>query len=290
MKSITINLFAFLIIGLSIVGCDDKDKNQDLTLNISGLEDLGDDYKYEGWIIVDGNPVTTGLFTVDANGNLSDNSFAIDADDLDAASTFVLTIEPSPDSDPSPSSVHVLAGDFSGNSASLTIDHSAALGNDFTNAKGGYILATPTSAIDTDEDSGVWFLDPSGPTAALDLPDLPAGWAYEGWVVINGTPVTTGTFTSVSGADGSAAFSGPQSGPPFPGEDFLNNAPSGLSFPTSLNGGTIVISIEPVPDNSPNPFTLKPLVSQVPSELGVHTLNSMTNNIANTSITGSVSR
>lgn len=72
----------------------------------------------------------------------------------------------------------------------------------------------------------------SGPTAGLTLATLPAGWKYEGWAVINGTPVSTGTFTSASAADDSAPFSGATAGPPFPGEDFLQNAPSGLTFPT----------------------------------------------------------
>ena len=52
-------------------------------------------------------------------------------------------------------------------------------------------------------------------------------------------------------------------GPPFPGEDFLVNAPSGLAFPTDLAGGVAVISIEPEPDDSAAPFTLKPLAGGI---------------------------
>ena len=104
----------------------------------------------------------------------------------------------------------------------------------------------------------------------LDLPQLPAGWAYEGWVVIDGTPVTTGRFTAVAGVDQSAPFSGPDSGPPFPGEDFLNNAPQGLSFPTDLAGQVAVISIEPTPDDSASPFALKPLVGEIPQDATDH--------------------
>ena len=59
-------------------------------------------------------------------------------------------------------------------------------------------------------------------------------------------------------------------GPPFPGEDYLVNAPMGLTFPTNLAGGTAVISIEPDPDNSPNPFTLKPLVKMIPADAADH--------------------
>ena len=40
-----------------------------------------------------------------------------------------------------------------------------------------------------------------GPGPILDLPTLPAGWVYEGWVVGPDGPVTTGRFTMASGAD-----------------------------------------------------------------------------------------
>ena len=290
----TNNIFKFMILAFAMImvscGDDDPSDNQ-LNLSFSGLEDLGSGYAYEGWIMVDGSPKSTGIFTVDGNGVPSQTVFDLNEDDLEAATAFILTIEPSPDPDPSPSDVHIVAGDFNASSASLTVSHSAALGTDFTNATGGYILATPTDGADNNENSGVWFLDPgAGPGASLSLPTLPAGWAYEGWAVIDGTPVTTGTFTSASGADDSAPFSGTMPGPAYPGEDFLNNAPAGLSFPTDLRGSTIVVSVEPVPDNSPNPFTLKPLVGMTASNAMDHTLLSMDNNASATNPTGSATK
>ena len=142
-------------------------------------------------------------------------------------------------------------------------------------------MATPTSSVDTDEASGIWFLNNStgSPQVGLDLPTLQAGWAYEGWAVIEGTPVSTGTFTSPSGADDAAPFSGDGAGPPYPGEDFVRNAPAGLTFPTDLRGGTAVISIEPVPDNSPNPFLLKPLVGPISETADVHSVQQMGQNL-----------
>jgi hypothetical protein len=118
------------------------------------------------------------------------------------------------------------------------------------------------------------------------LPTLPEGWKYEGWVVINGQPVTSGTFTNTSATDDADPFSGSMSLPDvngmdgfFPGEDYLMNAPSGLNFPTDLAGGTAVISIEPYPDNSPNPFTLKPLVHNIPASATDHTVYDMGQNL-----------
>ncbi len=281
MKNVFYSLAILSIMALGFSSCSDDD-TQNFNLNISGLEDLGSDAAYEGWLIVDGNAITTGVFSVDANGNLSSNSFEVNSADLESASTFVLTVEPIPDNDPGPSDVHILAGDFSGSSANLSIGHPAALANDFSSSSGTYILATPTDMDDSNEASGIWFLDNSSgaPEAGLSLPTLPAGWAYEGWAVIDGTPVSTGTFISASGADDSAPFSGPSSGPPYPGEDFLQNAPNGLSFPTDLTGGTAVISIEPVPDNSPAPFVLKPLVGGIPNSASVHTAIDMGQNLS----------
>ena len=291
------NSFSF-IFALSVLvfmtSCGDDDstpKNDTLELNITGLEDLGSDYNYEGWIIVDGSPISTGIFTVDASGNLSSTTFEVLANDLESATAFVVSIEPIPDNDPAPSSVKILGGDFNGNSTTLTTNHGAALATDFSAATGAYILATPTNGEDSDELSGVWWLDPSaGPGATLTLPTLPSGWNYEGWAVINGTPVSTGTFTSASGADDADTFSGTEPGPPYPGEDFLVNAPSGLVFPTDLTGTTIVISVEPSPDNSAAPFLLKPLVGNVPSAAADHTLYNMDNNAGNTNPSGTVNR
>ena len=260
---------------------EDSNPMKSLNLNIAGLEDLGIDAIYEGWLIVNGAAISSGTFSVDENGNMSKTSFSVNATDLDNASAFVLTIEPIPDNDAGPSDVHILAGDFMKNSASLSAGHGAALGDDFSSSAGKYILATPTNGPETNENSGIWFLDLGGgsPEVGLDLPALPNGWKYEGWVVIDGQPVTSGKFTMVDEIDEDDPFSGTMDGPPFPGEDYLNNAPSGLSFPTDLSGGTAVISIEPDPDNSPNPFLLKPLVGGIPAMAMDHLTYEMDRNL-----------
>lgn len=293
---------------LFFFGCSNEDTptepqptTSNLTLNINGLEDLGSTARYEGWIIVpttakstvpaENTAISTGVFTVNSSGQLSQTEFEIDADDLSNATTFVLTIEPNPDTDPNPSAVHILAGDFSGNSGTLTVDHPAALGDDFTGSTGVYILATPTNGSETNENSGIWFLDltSGSPSQGLFLPTLPDGWKYEGWTVIDGIPVTTGTFTSATVVDDADPYSGTMAGPPFPGEDFLFNAPAGLTFPTDIAGGVAVISIEPSPDNSTDPFTLKPLVGDIPMSAVDHTTYMMNTNLSSFP-TGTVSR
>lgn len=293
MKKATLSLLSLLSIAF-LTSCDDNSDNEatskNLTLNFSGLEDLGSNYKYEGWIMVNGKPVTTGVFTVNSNGVQSQTSFPISTANLEAASKFILTIEPYPDSDPNPTKTHILAGDFISNSATLTITAPEALGNDFTSAKGKYVLATPSDNDNTNEKSGIWFIGSLPPTAGLELPTLPEGWKYEGWAVVNGKPISTGTFTNVSGADAFSGFSGDLGTPPFPGEDFIKNAPSEVTFPTDLSGKTAVISIEPFPDNSTAPFSLKPLIAAISPTAMDHVVYSMSNNAAATSPTGTAKK
>ncbi|WP_221409149.1 anti-sigma factor [Reichenbachiella versicolor] len=283
-----------VLVAGSLTSCDDDEndssKPSSLTLNLSGLEDLGSGYAYEGWIIVDGSPVTTGTFTVDADGKLSATSFEVDADQLAAATNFVLSIEPSPDSDPAPADTKLLIGEFSGNSA--TVSTGTVSEGDFTASTGEYIVAAPTASADLmgATYSGIWFLNnESMPmVAGLDLPELAAGWKYEGWVVIDGVPVSTGTFTAVDEADDASPHS--DGGPAFPGEDFLTDAPSTLTFPTDIRGGAAVISIEPSPDNSAAPFALKPLLHSIPEDAAAGTVLTMGNNTNASFPSGTVTR
>lgn len=229
-----------------------------LTVDFSGLEELGDDYVYEGWIIVDGSPVSTGTFT-----SVGPQTFQVNPTQLAAATKFVLSIEPAGETGAealAPAATKVLVGDFSGATADLT----TAIVGDFSTASGTFFLRTPTDETGTNngnDENGVWFGAPGmPPTANFTLPVLPEGWVYEGWVVGETGPLTTGTFTDFGAADGAAPFSGAAAGPPVPGEDFFENEPAGESFPLDVRNRTVVISVEPFPDNSPAPFAMKPLV------------------------------
>lgn len=278
-------LLAIIALAFMTVSCDNDDDGpslSELTLNLLGLEELGSNFVYEGWIIVNGSPVSTGTFT----SVTFPQTFSVDANDLNMATTFVLSIEPLVDPDPAPAATKILAGDFSGNSATVTTN---GVVGDYTSAYGKYILATPSDGTMNNENSGVWFLGSLPPTAGLSLPTLPNGWIYEGWAVIDGVPVTTGTFSAVDMPDLFNGFSEVGGVPPFPGEDFLMNAPLGLNFPVDLSGMLTVISIEPVPDNSPNPFSLKPLIGHIPDPAMDHVVLDMTLHLENLA-TGTVTR
>ncbi len=261
---------AIVAISLFFTSClndDDGPTTAILTLDINGLEDLGPDFVYEGWIIVNGTPVSTGTFTSTATGQ----TFAIDKIMLDAATKFVLSIEPEGETGTAaatPSDTKLVVGDFAGNSASISIGTVGDFSS--TTPSGVFFLRSPTDEAggnNGNDENGIWFGTPGAPPSpAFTLPTLEAGWKYEGWVVVDGVgPLTTGTFTSFDTLDDNAgavtSFGGTENvGPPIPGEDFFNNVPVGFTFPLDLRGRTVVISVEPSPDNSPNPFLLKPLV------------------------------
>lgn len=268
-----------------------SDETADLTLAINGLPMLDDFHSYEGWIMVNGTPVSTGKFSVDETGSLDQNTFTVNADDLAAANKFIVTIEPDPDNSPDATDIHIIAGSFIGNSASLSIGNESAIGTTFNTVVGKYILATPTDGEETNELSGIWWLVPgNNPSPSLELPTLPDGWMYEGWVEINGTPVSTGKFSEVDQKDMASPYSAALEGPAFPGEDFLRNAPAGLTFPTNLAGERAIISVEPNPDNSNEPFDIKPLIGAIPLDAIDHNLYNMTNNSGSISIAGEATR
>ena len=191
--------------------------NRTLALSFVGLEPLTNGYHYEGWAIVGGQPKSTGKFNVSATGALVTLTGAPIAAgefntgiDLSGATTIVITIEPTGDTDAIPTATHYFAGAVTSRTAALTVSAPEALNTSFASAVGKYVLATPTDGDGTNEKSGIWFLSlaTGSPTVGLTLPVLPAGWAYEGWALISGKPVSTGRFLTASGADQSAPFSG----------------------------------------------------------------------------------
>jgi len=221
---------------------------------------------YEAWIVKGDRKLSAGVFNVreQPHGQLVRLRAPIDPARADM---IVVTIEPDPDPDPGPSAVAILAGEPHRHFAVLRFPI------DLRRAAGSFILATPTDDDPANEAAGVWFLDPAGgPAPSLSLPQPPAGWVFEGWGVTQGTPLTTGRFTSVAGSDLASPFSGPNPGPPFPGEDFVARLPASVVPPVNLADGrsTVVITVEPdIGRQDPTgdgPFSIKPLAGAVPAD------------------------
>lgn len=254
---------------------------EQIQLKLNNLEPMQGQH-YEGWAVGDNGVTTTGRFNindegqivaVDANGDvvsvLSDSneaSFALD-DNPASLQVFVLTIEPDGDTDPGPSPIHYLEGAFENSKAVARLQAPGALGTSFLNAEGTYILATPTNGPAT-HNQGIWYVQDGNPS--LELPTLPETFAYEGWIVNTqtGEVFSTGLFDQASGADsdGAGLAKGPNPAPPFPGQDYIDPA-------MVLNDGQhmAVISVEPVPDFDPAPFTLKILASPIANGAAVTT-------------------
>ena len=118
-----------------------------LVLDFAGIKPLANGFHYEAWAIVGGVPVTTGKFNVNSSGELVDLSVGIIAGgafrtpiDLSPATAVVITIEPDGDIDGIPADTHYVSGSVTNGSADLTVGDGAALGSDFSDASGVYIL------------------------------------------------------------------------------------------------------------------------------------------------------
>jgi hypothetical protein len=251
---LTAVLAAFL---LFISGCDYFENSDTLNVSkfeasINSLPAIPDTMTFVGWFQWENKAtlkkIAEKVFVLDAdqNGNISYNSDK-PLSSLQRAELFYLTVESKSvanDSALVPSPQKILSGSFSYSSSNLTIGENT--GN-FENVDGFFNLTTPTNGANTDELSGLWFVDSlsASPVSGLKkLPELYGGWIYEGWIEINGQLVSTGRFSDTKKADLFSGYSGSLAGFNFPGEDLLNNAPSGLTFPINLSNAKVYISIE----------------------------------------------
>lgn len=260
------------------VASNTVDKANDLpfNFNVSNLAELSSG-TYEGWVVRGDDKYSFGTFNTNSAGDIV-GDLALSSVTAQNGDKIVVTIEPVPDNSPDPSGTVVLAGDLAGGSADL------AFPVDVSEFAGKYILATPSNGDNTTETAGVWFLDlvNGAPAVGLDIPKAPDGWTYEGWVVYNGTPLTSGQFTDPETADDFAGFSGELGTPPFPGEDYVMNLPEGTETPVDLANGSskVVISLEPLVDGKDptgdGPAQVKPLVADVPEGANDHQVYNMT--------------
>lgn len=242
-------------------------------VEFDGLEPL-DGALYEGWIVKGEDQLSFGTFNTNTFGEISGD--LVTNETVENGDQVVITIEPLPDDSPDPSPTVILAGTIEDGEAEL------AFPIDTSDFAGNYILATPSDGEGNNEEAGIWFIDNSdGLEAGLEIPNAPEGWIYEGWIVIDEIPYSTGKFTDPATADDFNGFSGPEPTPEFPGEDFLANLPNGLEAPYDLNDGrvTTVLSIEPfingIDPTGDGPAQAKPLSVRIPLDLDDHTISEL---------------
>ena len=276
MKSAFITLAVACLLVVA-TGCDDEGGTEAqvpkvrMTIDTSNLAPLSDGFSYKAWAKIGFtyvgtdafNVTSTGQFTTDA-GQLRDKSFVLESDITDAE-LFLISIEGKSGSGDGPSESIIMAADASGSTNTLTVAHPSAMGADISGQSGQLTVMTPSDEDRNNEMHGVWFVTESGGTLSpgLTLPPLNPGWNYEGWVEVGGAVLSTGTFRSNSGND-SNQFSNPDV-PLFPGEDFLLNPPTGLTFPLNLNSANVTITIEPFPDDTIESSGIRVLTGTLPA-------------------------
>lgn len=251
-----------MLFGLSLLvltACDyfehsDTLDSGTIEFNLSGLPEIPDTMVFVAWFenedTSQSQPVI--LFSGDAvNGNLSYKSEK-PLRVLQTAQLFWITVERKSVLDSLPpripaNSRKILGGRFSYASCNVAVGENVL---NFDNSSAVFNLLTPTDASNATPLSGIWFVDSVNQTiaAGLNLPQLYGGWRYEGWVQVNGVLVSTGRFRSPKGVDQFNGYGGTSAPLPFPGEDFLTNAPAGLTFPLNLSGAKVYITLE-VNDN-----------------------------------------
>jgi len=123
----------------------------------------------------------------------------------------------------------------------------------FEDATAKIRIFTPTQTNDSDL-NGLWFTElivennDSTIINGLNIPAYNNGWNYEAFVNISGQRISLGKFSDPNKADNSNAYSGSERNAftSFPGEDFLNNPPAGVTFPLDLSNALVSVSLSPV--------------------------------------------
>ncbi|MGQ0535932.1 MAG: hypothetical protein ACT4PT_07655 [Methanobacteriota archaeon] len=289
------------IVLVALGGCLENE-GDDVVLSLDQVPPLGVAVVYEGWVQIAGEWTSFGKFIVRADGtvadaegfkrhgNVSQAVFEKVKDGRDAVAIMV-TIEPGADPSPLPSNHRLLYGVVGGREderrANLGQGGEATILPEMRFAAGSFTLITPTDDVNdprnntNNNQSGIWYYAQADPRCGqealavcqgLNLPTLPSGWKYEGWIVDDQVDppkyYTTGKFRSPLGRDDDASTARSRGlgslGPPFPGQDFVNAT---LDVPIlNLTSGRFrtFISVELDPDTNPDPFFLQPLDGDLP--------------------------
>jgi len=208
------------------------------------------------------NPVagnsTPDVITSTGGQVISANTKANLSVDFEENDTLMITIEASGASPDQPSATVVAAAQIPPDFTQRTIGILEFPAETDSGTASFFQLGTPTDADTSNERSGVWFaLNLDAPRLALALQYAPEGWRYESWAFHDNTWLSMGKFNSAGQNDD---FNGYSAGPGigFPGEDFIANAPAGVTFPWEFEiGDSIMVTLEPEPENDDSPFVVR---------------------------------
>lgn len=240
-----------------------------VALGFDGLLPLtAEEGRYALWVTLDNREIVgLGPFNVNADGRpINTNGeliqrFTADVNLFNSVSVLI-TIEPGGIPGDSPGGGYILQGPVIDGIAQLQVPAPLLIGE----SAGSYRVFTPTDGPDTNEGSGVWAVSADGEGTLL-LPPLNNVYAYEHYMIINGKALTMGRFTNPGVADFANPFSGPEPAPDFPGEDFLENPPEGVQFPADLSGAQLLVTLEPIFNDTADPSQLVILEAIMPAGL-----------------------
>ncbi len=225
-----------------------------LEVSATGLPAISGGARYEAFVERGRQSRLLGTLSFDSSGvaRVELPRYVRNGDDIR------VTVEAAGDRDRRPSETTVLRGELSNGAANL------AFPIDLSAAGGEAVLVSPTDNRTNagNDEAGVWY-------PALQLPSLPSGWKYEGWVRTQGVVVSTGRFADPAGPDSGNPFSGTDANPPIPGEDLVRNLPSGIAAPVNLADGSsrVAITVEPdldgIDPTGPGAFPIAPVFKDI---------------------------
>lgn len=247
-------IFIFLAVSMiSFWGCEYFEKSDTINsasfeLNITGLPQIADTLTYVVWFDNDDRPpVFIKQLTPNSQGDVyfkEEQKLAF----LDSAQTILVTVERKSQltaTNFTASSRIVLSGRFSKGICELTLAENF---KDFASTTAKYTVYTPTDGnLASNPFGGIWFVDSvdaNKVAAGLNIPVLSGGWIYEGWIEVGGKKLSTGRFRNPKAADLFNGYSATVASIPFPGEDFISNAPASFTFPLDLRGAKAFVTLE----------------------------------------------
>jgi len=158
-------------------------------------------------------------------------------------------------------------GSFQVNAALLSTGHPFSISLNLTTMGGTFRLLTPN--ITNNDTSGIWFVDIDStnsyvPSLNISGQTDTSGWRYVILVTQNSQTFSLGSFIDPLGACDDSTYSGTL---PirFPGQNLVQNAPAGLTFPISLAGAEVSIYVKPTKGSFKDLPGLKLLNATVPS-------------------------
>ncbi len=232
-----------LLAGLLVPACSVP--GRPATLELSGFVEAGEGHHYEAWLELEDGTVSLHQF----DGTEGTIDIEIEDEALESAGSgrFLVTLQEDGTSGPSEhvvveAPVRSYVGDYEFQSEAVPFD----AWYDIACCKPRFEISTPTTASEDDEAFGVWLF-------GFDIQayeSLEPQWVFEGWVITPEGRFSIGRFRDQRpDSDGAGPGAGPESGYDAPGQDFIDEQ-------VSLLGAQIEITVEPEPDNSPEPFSL----------------------------------